>query len=117
MFLEDDTRKSRKNIDYLKESLKTIDESSKEDLSAVTKEYGNKIISVYDNLADAINIQKSENLKLQMEIYNIQKHKNELTHEIKLLVNQLKRLENLLGVKRDPKYENVVNLNNVKNQN
>ena len=109
--LDDDNRKSRKNIDYLKESLNIIDENNREDLSALTKEYGNKIISIYDNLADAINLQKSENLKLQMEIYNIQKHKNELNHEIKLLVNQVRKLENLLGVKRDPKFDNIVNIN------
>jgi hypothetical protein len=62
-------------------------------------------------LADAINLQKSENLKLQMEVYNIQKNKNELNHEIKLLVNQVRKLENLLGVKRDPKFDNIVNIN------
>ena len=111
MNLEDDNRKSRKNIDFIKEGIKIIEENNKEDLSALTKEYGNFIISIYDNLADAINIQKSENLKLQMEIYNIQKNKTELTHEIKLLVNQVRKFEAFLGVKRDPKYENVVNSN------
>ena len=109
--LEDDNRKSRKNIDYIKENLQIIDENNREDLSALTKEYGNYIISIYDNLADAINLQKSENLKLQMEIYNFQKSKAELTHEIKLLVNQIRKLENVLGVKRDPKFDNVVNIN------
>jgi len=106
---EEDNRISSKNILYLKSSFKVLEDNFREDLSAITKEMGNKIISDYDNYASSINEQKCENLRLQEEIYTLTSEKNSLKHDIKLLINSVKRLENLLGVNPDPKYNSIVN--------
>jgi hypothetical protein len=107
--MEDDLRLSKKNIDYLKQSILNIDEGTKEGLSNVTKEIGNKIIQAYDNAGELINQQRCENLKLQLEIANLIKEKNTLRHEVKNMVNAVKRLETLLGVEVDPRFDSMVN--------
>jgi hypothetical protein len=101
-------RISLKNIEYLKQSINNIDEKSRENLSNVTKEIGNKIIFIYDNLANAINDQRCENLRLQSEIASLTKEKNSLKHEIKNLVHSLKKLELFMGVEEDPNFENMI---------
>ena len=107
--LENECRTSKKNIVYLKGSLKNIHENFSEDLSNITKEFGSKMLSDYDNFAAAINEQKCENLRMQEEIYTLMSEKNNLKHEIKLLINSLNRVENFLGVKPDTKFNNTVN--------
>ena len=107
--LEEDCRISKKNIVYLKTSLKHIQENFNEYLSKIAKEFGSMMLSDYDNFAAAINEQKCENLRMQEEIYTLNSEKNYLKHERKLLINSVNRLENLLGVKPDPKFNNTVN--------
>ena len=106
---EEDVRTSRKNIVYLKDSFKHLEENFREDLSNLTKDLGSRLLSDYDNYAAAINEQKCENLRMQEEIYTLTSEKNNLKHEVKLLINSVKRLESLLGVKPDQKYNNTVN--------
>ncbi len=109
--LEEDLRISLKNINYLRDTISRIDETTREELSAVTKEIGNKIIFLYDNLATSINDQRCINLHLQMEIANMTKEKNTLRHDIKNLTIGVKKLETQLGVDPDPKFDNLVNQN------
>lgn len=86
-----------------------IDNTSKEDLSQVTKDIGNMIISTYESLSQAINEQRCENLKLQMDVASLNKEKNTLRHDIKNLIISVRKLENFLGVKADPKFDNTIN--------
>lgn len=109
--VERDLRTSFKNIEYLKECINKIDEKSREDLSTVTKEIGNKIIFLYDNMAASINDQRSENLHLQLELANLTKEKNTLRHEIKNLIHGVRKMEIFLGVDKDPWFDNMVENN------
>lgn len=105
--MDDDLRTSLRNITHLKEEIIKIDENTKEGLSLITKEIGNKIIHCYDNFSNAINEQRCENLHLQLEIANLNKEKNSLRFDIKNLVNSIKKLETLLGVDPDPKFDHM----------
>jgi hypothetical protein len=109
--LEEDLRISMKNIEFLRYAISNLDESSREDLSAVTKDIGNKIIFMYDNLATSINEQRCLNLHFNMEITNMNKEKNTLRHEIKNLTLSIKNMETLLGVDSDPKFDNLTSQN------
>jgi predicted nucleic acid-binding Zn-ribbon protein len=100
-----------KNINYLRDALSRLDELGREELSAVTKDIGNKIIFMYDNLAASINDQRCMNLHLQMEIANLTKEKNSLRHEIKNLSVSVKKMETQLGVDPDPKFDNLITQN------
>jgi hypothetical protein len=77
----------------------------------MTKEIGNMIISTYENVAAAINEQRCENLKLQMELATLNKEKNTLRHDISNLIISVRKMENFLGVEPDPKFDNTVNSN------
>ena len=77
----------------------------------MTKDIGNMIISTYENLAQAINEQRCENLKLQMEAANLNKEKNTLRHDIKNLIISVRKMEAFLGVEADPKFDNTINQN------
>jgi len=95
----------------LREAIADIDNKSIENLSTFTKEFGNKVIFVYENMANAINDQRCENLKLQAEIANISREKNSLKHQIKSLVHSIKKLEVFLGVDPDPKFDTMISEN------
>ncbi len=97
-----------KNINFLREALSRLDEVGREELSAVTKEIGNKIIFIYDNLASSINDQRCLNLHFQMEIANLTKEKNSLRHQVKNLTVSVKKMETILGVDPDPKFDSLV---------
>lgn len=109
--LEEDLRVSIKNIQFLREFINNIDETCRENLSAITKEIGNKILFMYDNLASSINEQRCINLHIQSEIANMTKEKNSLRHDIKNVAISIKKLETFLGVDPDPKFENLINKN------
>ncbi len=104
-----DNLASLKNIEYLKQSLNYINSITREYLSNEAKDFGNNLINKYEELAQQVNLQRSNNLGLQMEIANLMKEKNTLRHDIKLLFEQVKKLEVILGVKTDPKFENAMN--------
>ena len=112
--LEEDLRQSRKNIDYINKELKDIEVNCREELSEITKDFGNKIISSYEAYSQAINDQRCENLRLQFEIANLIKEKNSLRHDVRNLVTSVRRLETFLGVKVDPTFDNVINNENNK---
>lgn len=85
-----------------------IENLNKENLIEVTKEIGNNIITLYDNLTISINEQRSDNLRLQLEVTNMNKEKNSLRHEIKKVAQFTKKLEQHLGVDSDQKFDNLV---------
>jgi len=95
-------------MEYLKQCINNIDETTKEGLSSVTKELGNKIILFYDNLTELINQQRCANLQLQLEINNLNKEKNTMRNELRNLVTAVKKLETVLGVEVDQKFDCMV---------
>lgn len=106
---DEDNGKSQKNIDHIKQGLNYINSITREHLSNEAKDFGNQLINKYEELASEVNLQRSTNLGLHMEIANLIKDKNSLRHDIKVLFEHVKKLEVLLGVKRDPKFENAMN--------
>lgn len=106
--MENDLKLIKKNVVYIRQCLTEIENMNKESLVENTKEVGNNIITIYDNMTNSINEQRSENLRLQFEIINLNKEKNSLRHEIKKLAQQTKKLEEHLGVDSDPKFDNLV---------
>ena len=100
-----DLRKGKKNLDVLIKKLIEINDEGKVELSNIAKDISNKIVYIYDNLVTAINEQRSENLKLQLEISNMTKEKNSLRHEVELLKVAVRKLEVSLGVEQSPPFE------------
>ena len=82
-----DLRKAKKNLDILIKKLIEINDEGKIELSNIAKDISNKIVYIYDNLVTAINQQRCENLKLQLEITKMTKEKNNLRNEVELLKN------------------------------
>jgi hypothetical protein len=113
--MEEDLRISYKNIEHIREALIKLDETSREDLSALTKDLGNQIIGMYENLETYINDQRCENLRLQLEIETLNKEKNTLRFEIKNMITAVRKLENFMGVEPDPKFDNLIGNNPYKN--
>ena len=103
-----DLRKGKKNLDVLIKKLIEINDEGKVELSNIAKDISNKIVYIYDNLVTAINEQRSENLKLQLEISNMTKEKNSLRHEVELLTEAVRKLEVSLGVEQSPPFEKML---------
>ena len=103
-----DLRKGKKNLDVLIKKLIEINDEGKVELSNIAKDISNKVIYIYDNLVTAINEQRCENLKLQLEISNITKEKNNLRHEVDLLTEAVRKLEVSLGVDQSPPFERML---------
>jgi hypothetical protein len=103
-----DLRKGKKNLDVLIKKLIEINDEGKVELSNIAKDISNKVIYIYDNLVTAINEQRCENLKLQLEISNITKEKNNLRHEVELLTDAVRKLEVSLGVDQSPPFERML---------
>ena len=103
-----DLRKGKKNLDVLIKKLIEINDEGKVELSNIAKDISNKIVYIYDNLVTAINEQRCENLKLQLEISKITKEKNNLRHEVKLLTEAVRKLEVSLGVDQNPPFEKML---------
>ena len=103
-----DLRKGKKNLDVLIKKLIEINDEGKVELSNIAKDISNKVIYIYDNLVTAINEQRCENLKLQLEISNITKEKNNLRHEVELLTDAVRKLEVSLGVDQSPPFEKML---------
>ena len=103
-----DLRKGKKNLDVLIKKLIEINDEGKVELSNIAKDISNKVIYIYDNLVTAINEQRCENLKLQLEISNITKEKNNLRHEVDLLTEAVRKLEVSLGVDQRPPFERML---------
>ena len=99
---------SAKNIIYIKTCLNEIENVNKDNLVEQTKDIGNNIITLYDILTVSINEQRSENLRLQLELTNLNKEKNSVRHEIKNLARYIKKVEQHLGVDPDPKFDSLV---------
>ena len=100
-----DLRKAKKNLDLLIKKLIEINDEGKIELSNIAKDLSNKIVYIYDNLVTCINEQRSENLKLQLELAKASKEKNELKHEVELLTEAVRKLEVALGVEPDGAFE------------
>ena len=75
----------QKNIDFIKQGLNTINSLTREHLSNEAKDFGNQLINKYEELASEVNLQRSTNLGLQLEINVLVKEKNTLRHDIKVL--------------------------------
>ena len=103
-----DLRKGKKNLDVLIKKLIEINDEGKVELSNIAKDISNKIVYIYDNLVTAINEQRCENLKLQLEISKITKEKNNLRHEVELLTEAVRKLEVSLGVDQNPPFEKML---------
>ena len=101
-------RKEKKNLDVLIKKLIEINDEGKVELSNIAKDISNKVIYIYDNLVTAINEQRCENLKLQLEISNITKEKNNLRHEVELLTDAVRKLEVSLGVDQSTPFERML---------
>lgn len=108
--LANDLRTSRKNINHLINLLVEINDLGKVELSNITKDLSNKIVYIYDNLVTNINEQRSENLKLQIELAKALKEKNEIRHEVELLTEAVRKLEVSLGVEQDTAFETMLML-------
>ncbi len=103
-----DLRKGKQNLDVLIKKLIEINDEGKVELSNIAKDISNKIVYIYDNLVTAINEQRCENLKLQLEISKITKEKNNLRHEVELLTEAVRKLEVSLGVEQNPPFERML---------
>ena len=103
-----DLRKAKKNLDLLIKKLIEINDEGKVELSNIAKDISNKIVYIYDNLVTAINEQRCENLKLQLEISKISKEKNNLRHEVELLTEAVRKLEVSLGVEQNQPFEKML---------
>ena len=77
-------------------------------MSNIAKDISNKIIYIYDNLVTAINEQRCENLKLQLEISKITQEKNNLRNEVELLTEAVRKLEVSLGVEESKPFEKML---------
>ena len=107
-----DLRKGKKNIDILIKKLIEINDEGKVELSNIAKDISNKIVYIYDNLVTAINEQRCENLKLQLEISKLTKEKNNLRHEVELLTEAIRKLEISLGVEQSSTFERMLEFSN-----
>ena len=87
-----------------------INDIGKMELSNITKDISNRIVYIYDNLCTNINKQRSENLRLQIELVKATKEKNEIRHEVELLTEAVRKLEVSLGVDNDPGFETMMML-------
>ena len=103
-----DLRKGKQNLDVLIKKLIEINDEGKVELSNIAKDISNKIVYIYDNLVTAINEQRCENLKLQLEISKITKEKNNLRHEVELLTEAVRKLEVSLGVEQNPPFKRML---------
>ena len=106
-----DLRKGKRNLDVLIKKLIEINDEGKVELSNIAKDVSNKIVYIYDNLVTAINEQRCENLKLQLEVTKITKEKNNLRHEVELLTEAVRKLEVSLGVDKCPTFEKLLEYN------
>ena len=85
-----------------------INDEGKIELSNIAKDISNKIVYIYDNLVTAINQQRCENLKLQLEITKMTKEKNNLRNEVELLTEAVRKLEVSLGVNESRPFEKML---------
>lgn len=106
--LANDLKVSKKNINHLINLLVEINDIGKTELSNITKDLSNRIVYIYDNLCTCINEQRSENLKLQIEIIKATKEKNEIRHEVELLTEAVRKMEVSLGVDNDKGFETMM---------
>ena len=102
------TTKEKEKETYKPKKLIEINDEGKVELSNIAKDISNKIVYIYDNLVTAINEQRCENLKLQLEISKITKEKNNLRHEVELLTEAVRKLEVSLGVEQNPPFEKML---------
>ena len=107
-----DLRKAKKNLDILIKKLIEINDEGKIELSNIAKDISNKIVYIYDNLVTAINQQRCENLKLQLEITKMTKEKNNLRNEVELLTEAVRKLEVSLGVNESRPFEKMLEYSN-----
>ena len=105
-----DLRKGKRNLDVLINKLIEINDEGKVELSNIAKDISNKIVYIYDNLVTAINEQRCENLKLQLEISKIYKEKNNLRHEVDLLTEAVRKIEIVLGADKGLPFEKMLEL-------
>ena len=110
--LANDLRSGKKTLDNLIKKLVDINDEGKIELSNIAKDISNKIVYIYDNLVTAINEQRCENLKLQLEITKMTKEKNNLRNEVELLTEAVRKLEASLGVDESRPFEKMLEYSN-----
>ena len=108
--LANDLRKGKRNVDVLINKLIEINDEGKVELSNIAKDISNKIVYIYDNLVVAINEQRTENLRLQLQLTKAIKEKSELRHEVDLLTEAVRKLEVALGVDKSNTFEKMIQL-------
>lgn len=94
-----------KYLKFLQSNLIDIDESTRAKLSQITKEIGNTILNFYEEKSMQINDQRSENLKLQLELSSLIKEKNSIQHEVRNLLSSVRKMEGFLGVDADDEFD------------
>jgi hypothetical protein len=103
--LANDLRSNKRIMDTLINKLVDINDEGKVELSNIAKDLSNKIVYIYDNLVTLINDQRSENLKLQLELAKATKEKNDIKHEVEVLTEAVRKLEVSLGVEQSGAFE------------
>jgi hypothetical protein len=103
--LANDLRSNKRIMDVLINKLVDINDEGKVELSNIAKDLSNKIVYIYDNLVTLINEQRSENLKLQLELAKATKEKNDIKHEVEVLTEAVRKLEVALGVEQSGAFE------------
>lgn len=106
--LANDLRKGKRNLDVLINKLIEINDEGKMELSNIAKDISNKIVYIYDNLVTAINEQRTEHLKLELELSKALKEKSDIKHEVDLLTEAVRKLEVALGVDKNNAFEKML---------
>lgn len=108
-----DSVEIEKQLKFLQSNLIDIDETSRAKLSSITREIGNTVLNFYEEKSQQINDQRSENLKLQLELANLLKEKNSIEHQVKNLHSSIKKLEEFLGIDPNPEFDSNFHTTNL----
>lgn len=87
------------------------------DVKVLEKDLYFRIKGNFETMANDINEQKSLNLVYQRQITSLKKEKNEITLELKGLINRLDELEKTLGISIKEKRENLEKRKNLEKTN
>lgn len=67
-------------------------------------------MNYYEEKSSQINEQRSENLRLQLELSSLVKEKNSIQHEVRNLLGNLKKMEEFLGIDCDSNFDSHFNM-------
>lgn len=109
--LANDLRMSQKNINHLINLLVEINDTGKNELvKNISMDIRNRIAFIYDNLCNNINQQRTENLKLELELAEATNEKNEIRYQVGVLSEEVRKLEESLGTVTDPGFDTMMKL-------